>query len=136
MSNKLVRTLKLSKGPKLIGPYSVAKIHHGVIYVSGQIGFNPVTSKLVSDSVEEQTHQIMTNIQNILLEANSRLENIMKCTVYLTVLYVLLQTMNDFQKMNVVYASFFKEDPPARVCIAVKELPAQAKVEIDVIAAE
>jgi 2-iminobutanoate/2-iminopropanoate deaminase len=86
MAGRLVRTLKLSKGPKIIGPYSVARIYNGVIYVSGQLGMDPQTSKLVSDSVEDQTHQIMKNAQAILAEANSRLENVMKCTVYLTVL--------------------------------------------------
>lgn len=85
MAGRLVRTLKLAKGPKLIGPYSVAKIHNGVIYVSGQLGIDPATNKLVSDSVEDQTHQIMKNAQSILGEASSRLENVMKCTVYLTV---------------------------------------------------
>lgn len=52
MAGRLVRTLKLSKGPKIIGPYSVARIHNGVIYVSGQLGMDPATNKLVSDSVE------------------------------------------------------------------------------------
>lgn len=89
MASRLVRTLKLSKGPKIIGPYSVAKIHNGVVYISGQLGMDPATNKLVSDSVAEQTHQVMKNAQAILAEANSRLENVMKCTVYLTVLTVL-----------------------------------------------
>jgi 2-iminobutanoate/2-iminopropanoate deaminase len=83
--NKLITTIKLAKGPKAIGPYSVGKIFNGMAYLSGQIGFNPETNALVSESIEDQTHQIMKNVSAILSEANSSLENIIKCTVYLTV---------------------------------------------------
>lgn len=83
--NKLIATIKLASGPKAIGPYSVGKIFNGMAYLSGQIGFNPETGTLVSESIEDQTHQIMKNVTALLNEANSNLESIIKCTVYLTV---------------------------------------------------
>lgn len=66
LMDKFIRTVRWTKGPKVIGPYSVGKIYNGVAYISGQLGFDPLTSKLVSDSVEDQTHQIMKNIKSIL----------------------------------------------------------------------
>ena len=85
MISKAIRTITLSKGPIAIGPYSVGKIYNGTAYISGQLGVNPETSELVSDSVEEQTEQILKNMTLILKEAGSCLENVLKCTVYLLV---------------------------------------------------
>ncbi len=85
LMQKIVQTLVLKQGMKAIGPYSVGKIFNNTLYLSGQLGFNPETSKLVSDSVEEQTDQTLKNIKSILTEANSSMENIIKCIVYLVV---------------------------------------------------
>lgn len=73
MISKAIKTITLSKGPIAIGPYSVGKIFNGVAYISGQLGVNPDTSELVSESIEEQTHQILKNLTAILKEANSSL---------------------------------------------------------------
>lgn len=85
MISKVIKTITLSKGPIAIGPYSVGKIFNGTAYISGQLGINPETNELVSDSIEEQTDQILKNLTMILQQAGSKLENVLKCTVYLLV---------------------------------------------------
>ncbi len=94
--------------------------------MSGQIGMDPATGKLVSDDVRNQTEQVFRNIQSVLHEAGANLSQVARCMV-------LLIDMNDFQAVNEIYASFFssKEDYPARSTFAVKGLPANAKVEIE-----
>lgn len=89
MISKAIRTITLSKGPAAIGPFSVGKIFNGAAYISGQLGLNPETNELVSDSVEEQAEQILKNMTVILKDAGSCLENVLKCTVYLVVLVCL-----------------------------------------------
>jgi 2-iminobutanoate/2-iminopropanoate deaminase len=86
-----------------------------------------VTGKIVSDDVQEQTRQVLLNLKAILEEAGCSLDRVLKATVFIT-------SMNDFTKVNEVYAGFFSDKPPARSCVEVSGLAMGAKVEIEAIA--
>ncbi|MCE9644865.1 MAG: RidA family protein [Chloroflexi bacterium] len=124
MKKKIIHT---EKAPKAIGPYSQAIRTESMVYTAGQIGLDPVSGELVSASVEEQTRQALTNIRNVLETAGSSIDNVVKTTVF-------LKDMNDFSKMNAIYAEFFGENPPARSTIAVAGLPKGGLVEIEAVA--
>ncbi|SRR5690554_81832 len=116
------------KAPIPIGPYSQAVLAGNTLYVSGQIPFNPVTGNLVLDSIEEQTQQVMENLQTVLEEAGMSFENVVKATIFIT-------DMNDFSKINEVYGRYFSEEnAPARETVQVSKLPRGVNVEISVIA--
>jgi len=115
--------------PAAIGPYSHAVKANGMVYVSGCIGLDKDTMKMVSDDVKEQARQVLHNLQMIVEDSGSKLENVVKCTV-------LLADIEDFPIVNEVYNEFFKESKPARACFACKQLPANAKIEIDCICTE
>lgn len=85
MLKKIIQTIIPKQGPAIIGPYSVGKIYNGTAYISGQLGIDPKTNELVSGCVEEQTHQILKNLDHILKEAGSGMDRVLKCTVYLLV---------------------------------------------------
>ena len=132
MPNKKI--ISTEHAPKAIGPYSqgiVTTQAQKVIYLSGQIGIDPKSGKveLCSENVETQTHQAMKNIKAALKEVEFNLENIIKSTIYLT-------SMEDFEAVNEVYASYFFKDFPARSTISVKALPLNALVEIECIASD
>ena len=112
--------------PKAVGPYSQAVENNGTIYVSGQLPIDGSTGKM-AEGIEEQTRQSLTNIGHILHEAGYDYADVAKVTV-------LLDDIGDFAAMNGVYATFFTEQMPARVCYEVAKLPMGAKVEIDAIA--
>lgn len=114
------------KAPKAIGPYSQAIELNGTLFVSGQLPVNPETGK-IPESIEEQTRQSLANINSILEEDGLSLNDVVKTTV-------LLDDIKNFAAMNAVYAEFFPEMKPARVCYQVVALPAGAKLEIDAIA--
>lgn len=123
-----MKRLSSENGPKAIGAYSIATKVGNIVYTSGQLGMNPSTGELISDSIEDQTQQALTNIKTILEENSSVMKNIIKSTVY-------LNDINDFKAFNQVYAEFFdKEDFPSRTAIEVAALPLSAKIEIEVIA--
>ncbi|MBI5946271.1 MAG: RidA family protein [Chloroflexi bacterium] len=124
MKKKVIQT---DKAPKAIGPYSQAIRTDSLIYTAGQIGLDPATGELVAGSVEEQTRQVLTNLRNVLEAAGSSLENVVKTTVF-------LKDMNDFPKMNSIYAESFGENPPARSTVAVAGLPKGGLVEIEAVA--
>ena len=107
--------------PKAVGPYSQAVEAGGALYVSGQLPIDGATSKM-DEGVEAQTHRSLTNLRHILEEGG-----LVKTTV-------LLQNIGDFAAMNAVYARFFTERMPARVCYQVAALPMGALVEIDAVA--
>lgn len=121
------KEIKTTKAPGAIGPYSQATISGNLIFVSGQLPINPETGEMPSD-IKEQTRQSIANIRAILEEVGASLDNVVKSTV-------LLADMSLFGAMNEVYAENFREVYPARCAFAVKELPKQALVEIEVIAA-
>ena len=112
--------------PKAVGPYSQAVENNGTIYVSGQLPIDGATGKM-PESIEEQTRQSLTNLRYILEEAGYALTDVVKTTV-------LLDDIADFAAMNGVYATFFTEQMPARMCYEVAKLPMGAKVEIDAVA--
>lgn len=115
------------KAPKAIGPYSVAIQSGALIFTSGQLGIDPMNGNLVDGGIEAQTRQCLMNIQHVLAAAGSEMERVVKTTVF-------LKDMNDFPKMNAIYAEFFPENPPARSTIAVAELPKGGLVEIETVA--
>lgn len=124
MSRTVVHT---EKAPKAIGPYSQAIRTDLAVYTAGQLGVNPSTGDLVSTDIEAQTRQALQNLQNVLQAGGSSLANVLKTTVF-------LQDMNDFTKMNNIYAEFFGENPPARSTVQVAALPKGALVEIEAVA--
>ncbi len=121
------RVIHTEKAPKAIGPYSQA-IHIGdLVYTAGQVALDPATMELVPGGVEEQTRQVLTNLTNVLEAAGTSMSKVVKTTVF-------LKTMDDFAKMNAVYAEVFSENPPARTTVAVAGLPKNALVEIECVA--
>lgn len=124
MKKKVVQT---DKAPKAIGPYSQAICIDSMVYTAGQIALEPATMELIAGGVEEQTRQVLTNLSNVLDAAGSNLGLVVKTTVF-------LKDMNDFPKMNAIYAEFFGENPPARSTVAVAGLPKGGLVEIEAVA--
>ena len=113
--------------PAAIGPYSQAIRAGGWIWVSGQIPTDPDTGEIVEGTIEVQTERALRNLSAVLEAAGSGLDRVVRATVYLA-------DLGDFAAMNGVYASWFKESPPARVCVEVSRLPKDARVEIDAVA--
>lgn len=112
--------------PEPIGPYSQAVKFDNTVYVSGQIGINPTTGDIAS-TLEEETHQVLKNISAILIAANSSMEKVIKCSIFLT-------DMNDFTEVNEVYSQYFNLSAPARETVAVRTLPKNVQIEISCIA--
>jgi 2-iminobutanoate/2-iminopropanoate deaminase len=115
------------KAPKAIGPYSQAICINGLVYTAGQTALDPATMELVEGGVEAQTHRVLDNIKAVLEAAGSGMNYVIKTTVF-------LKDMADFAAMNVVYAGYFPENPPARSTVAVAGLPKGGLVEIEVVA--
>jgi 2-iminobutanoate/2-iminopropanoate deaminase len=121
---KIVST---SDAPGAIGPYSQA-IRSGVfLFCAGQIPLDPETGQMVSDDISAQAKRVLENISAILRAENLNFAHVVKTTIFLT-------SMDDFQAINDVYGSYFRDNPPARSTVAVSALPKGAKVEIEVIA--
>lgn len=114
--------------PKAVGPYSQAIEAGGTLYVSGQLPIDGATGTM-PEGVEAQARQSLTNLGHILGEAGYTFADVVKTTV-------LLQNIGDFGAMNAVYAGFFTEQMPARICYQVAALPMGALVEIDAVAAK
>ena len=121
-----MKAIKTDKAPKKVGPYSPAIEHGDLIFCSGQIGKDPVTDKLV-EGIENQTTQVVKNLEQVLIAAGSSLNKIVKTTIFLA-------DMNDYTKVNEVYGSFFTENKPARSTVQVAKLPIGALIEIECIA--
>lgn len=121
------KVISTPKAPAAIGPYSQAIQVGNLIYTSGQIPIDPATGQLVEGGIKEQTRQSLNNIQAILQEAGLTMASVVKTTVFMA-------DMADFADMNSVYAEFFTEPYPARSAVAVKTLPKNALVEIEVVA--
>jgi 2-iminobutanoate/2-iminopropanoate deaminase len=124
----MIPTKKIESGnaPAAIGPYSQAIRMGNTIYLSGQLGINPKTGQL-AEGIEAQTRQVLENVKAVLFAAELNLTSIVKTEVYLT-------DMANFTKMNEIYATYFTPPYPARVCVAVKQLPKDAIVEISAVA--
>ncbi|HYT77152.1 MAG TPA: RidA family protein [Vicinamibacterales bacterium] len=113
--------------PAAIGPYSQAIKAGNLLFVSGQVPIDPATGNLVDGDIAAQTRRVFQNIGEILRAAGASFDAVVRTTVYLA-------DMNDFTKMNDVYATFFASPAPARATVQVARLPKDARVEIDVIA--
>jgi 2-iminobutanoate/2-iminopropanoate deaminase len=126
-SKSMKKQVVTDKAPKAIGPYSQGIVANGFVFCSGQIPIDPATGELNTGTIEEQTRQVLKNVSAVLDAAGSSLDEAVKVTVF-------LQDMNDFAKMNAVYAEFFKAPNPARAAVQVARLPRDVKVEIEAIA--
>lgn len=125
MNKQIIQT---KHAPAAIGPYSQAVKSGNLLFVSGQIPINPETGSIVNTGIEAETHQVMKNISAILHAAECSFKDIIKTSIF-------IKNMDDFAKINEVYASFFEGDFPARETVEVARLPKNVNVEISVIAA-
>ena len=117
------------KAPQAIGPYSQAIVCGGFVFTSGQIPLVPETGKLAGETIEEQTEQVLKNLESVLSANGMTFDNVVKSTVFIT-------DLADFSAVNAIYATRFPSAPPARSCVQVAALPAGAKLEIELIAAK
>ena len=118
--------ISTEKAPKAIGPYSQAIVAGDFVFTSGQIPINPETGNIESADIASQTEQVMKNLGEVLKAAGSSYEKTVKTTCF-------LHNIADFAAFNEVYAKYFTEKP-ARSCVAVKDLPRGALVEVEVVA--
>ena len=122
------KIITTSKAPAPIGPYNQAILCGNTLYTSGQIAINPINGKLVLDSIEEETKQVMENMKEVLKAADMTFENVIKSSIFIA-------DMNQFAKINTVYGSYFNEEmAPARETVEVANLPKFVNVEISMIA--
>ncbi|MBO4370268.1 MAG: RidA family protein [Paludibacteraceae bacterium] len=119
--------ISTSQAPAAIGPYSQAIMAGGFLYASGQIPIVPQSGVIEATDIQGQTHQVMRNMGAILSAAGMDYSHVIKTTVFIA-------DMADFAVVNEVYAQYFKEQAPARSCVAVKSLPKGALIEIEMVA--
>ena len=122
----MLKKVSTPKAPAAIGPYSQAVICGGLVFTSGQIPINSESGNIVPGGIAAQTEQVMKNIGEVLRAAGSSFEKVVKTTCFLA-------NISDFAAFNEVYARYFTGDP-ARSCVAVKDIPKGALVEVEVIA--
>ena len=122
----MATTVYTKNAPDAIGPYSQAKIVGDLVFTSGQIAIDPAVGDVKAATIEEQTKQVCENLKAVLEEAGSSLEKAVKTVCF-------LKNMSDFAAFNGVYGEYFTSKP-ARSCVAVKELPKDVLVEVEVIA--
>lgn len=115
-----------NKAPEALGPYTQAMISGGLVFTSGQIAINPTTGSVDAATIEEQTEQVCKNLSEVLKQAGNSLEKAVKTVCF-------LKNMSDFAAFNGVYGKYFTSKP-ARSCVAVKELPKDVLVEVEVVA--
>lgn len=115
------------KAPAAIGPYSQAIEVNGFVFTSGVIPIDPKTGELVTGSIEIQAEQAIKNLSVLLKEAGTSVDNVVKTTVF-------IKNMDDFAKVNEIYATYFTTDFPARSCVEVARLPKDVLIEIEAIA--
>lgn len=124
----MLKKVESQNAPAAIGPYSQAIIANGFLFCSGQLGIDPKTGQLVSGGVEREAEQVMKNLQEVLKAGGTALKDVVRCDIFLT-------DMNDFLKVNEIYASYFTADPkPARQTVEVAKLPKNGMIEISCIA--
>ena len=121
---KIVAT---EKAPKALGPYSQGYVHNGVLYTAGQIAINPQVNDVEATTIEAQTEQVCKNLGEVLKEAGTSFDKVLKTTCFLA-------DMSDFAAFNEVYGKYFTSKP-ARSCVAVKTLPKGVLCEVELIAA-
>lgn len=119
--------IETNKAPAAIGPYTQGVKVGNLIFTSGQLPVNPETGELITNDIQAETRQCLENVKAILEEAGSSLDHAVKLTVF-------IKDMNQFSKINEVYATYFPGDKPARSCVEVARLPKDANIEIEAIA--
>ena len=122
-----MEVVSTEKAPKALGPYSQAIKANGMVYCSGQIPIDPAVDAITAETIEDQTRQAITNLRNVLEKAGSSLSKVVKTTVFIS-------DMNEFARLNAVYAEMFGDTKPARSCVQVARLPKDVKIEIEAIA--
>lgn len=120
------KIISTDKAPAAIGPYSQAIEVNGMVYTSGVIPVNPATGE-IPEGIDAQADQAIGNLCALLNEAGTSAENVIKTTVF-------IKEMDDFAKVNAVYAKYFEKDCPARSCVEVARLPKDVLIEIEAIA--
>ena len=120
-----MKPVATEKAPKALGPYSQGYVHNGLLYSAGQIAINPETNTVEAVTIEEQTEQVCKNLGEVLRAAGSSFDKVLKTTCFLS-------DMGDFAAFNEVYGKYFTSKP-ARSCVAVKQLPKDVLVEVEVI---
>ena len=123
----IVEAIKMEGAPAAIGPYSQAIRIGGILFCSGQIALDPNTGEIVKGGIEAETRQVMENLGAVLEAAGMDYSNVVKATVYVS-------DLNDYAAMNQVYATYFKDTPPAREAVEVSKIAKDAKLEISFIA--
>lgn len=121
------KIIQIKGAPAPLGPYSQAILKNDTLFVSGQIPLNPVSGSLEIESIETATHQVLKNIGSLLHEAEMDYADVVKCSIF-------LKDLNDFSRVNEIYGSYFKQDPPARETVQVSRLPMDVPIEISCIA--
>lgn len=122
----MIKKIHTDNAPAAIGPYSQAIVFGNMLFTSGQVPINPATGEVEAEGIEAQALQVMKNLDAVLTEAGSSFQKAIKTTCF-------LKNMEDFAAFNAVYAQYFTEKP-ARSCVAVKQLPKDVLVEVEVIA--
>lgn len=120
-----MKAIHTDQAPAAIGPYSQAVVSGNLVFTSGQIPLN-IDGDIIKGGIEEQTHQVLKNLQSVLEQAGSSLNQVVKTTVF-------INNMDHFQDMNEVYAHYFNEHKPARSCVEVSKLPKGVLVEIEAV---
>ena len=119
--------INTEKAPAAIGPYSQAVKTETMVFISGQLAFDPATGNLITDDIKAEARQAMNNLKTILEASGSSLEKVVKTTLF-------IKNMDDFPLINEVYGEFFIVDFPARACVEVARLPRDAHFEIEAVA--
>lgn len=122
----MIKKIHTDNAPAAIGPYSQAIVCGNMLFTSGQVPINPATGEVEAEGIEAQATQVMKNLAAVLEAAGTTFEKAVKTTCF-------LKNMEDFAAFNAVYAQYFTEKP-ARSCVAVKQLPRDVLVEVEVIA--
>ena len=120
-----MKQISTNNAPAAIGPYSQAIVTGGMLFCSGQIPIDPATGN-IPEGVEAQSEQALTNVKNLIEAAGSSIDNVVKTTVF-------IKDMNDFGKINEIYAKYFTEPFPARSCVEVARLPKDVLLEVEAI---
>lgn len=121
------KIIQIPNAPAPIGPYSQAILCKDTLYVSGQIPMCPLEQELKLESIEMSTDQVLTNIKALVETAGFKMEDVVKCSIF-------LKDLNDFSRVNTVYEKYFETNPPARETVEVSKLPLDVPVEISCIA--
>lgn len=119
--------IETSQAPAPIGPYSQAVLSGNTLYTSGQIAINPKSGDLVMNTIEEETHQVMTNVKSVLAKAGMNFDHVIKTSIFIS-------DMDNFGRINEIYGQYFTANFPARETVEVARLPKDVNVEISMIA--